>query len=162
MDEIWKDVEGLEGYYQVSNHGRIKSLSRKVRSRHGHRTIKETIVTPLFTKQGYLNVITSKNGVRGTLIVHQSVAKHFIGERPTGLVIDHIDGNQVNNRADNLRYVTTAENLRKRRDVKLDAEKVKSIRELLPNMSQSKIAKMFGVSQTMISHINLGTAWKDA
>ena len=160
--EEWKDIKGYEGCYQISNYGRIKSMQRKVASRGGClKSLPEKIITPLYTSNGYLNVVASKSQKRKTLIIHHLVAEYFIGDRPDGLVIDHIDGNKTNNHVSNLRYITTKENLRKRKDIKLDQEKVKEITSLLGQMSQSKIAEKFGITQSMISKIKLGRLWKD-
>ena len=158
--EVWKNIVGYEGVYQVSNIGNIKSLKRYVKSRGGSlRQLPEKIVKPLLSGSGYLNVIASKNQKRQTLIVHHIVAEYFIGPRPNGLVIDHIDGNKHNNHADNLRYVSTKINLRKRHDAKLTEEKVTEILALCKNLSQSKIAKMYGISQSMVSKINTRHRW---
>jgi predicted XRE-type DNA-binding protein len=158
--EIWKDVSGYEGIYQISSYGRIKSMARKVRARNGAmKPLIEKIMTPLFTSQGYLNIVASRNQVRGTLVIHHLVASHFIGDRPHGLVIDHIDGNITNNRVDNLRYVTTKANLRKRKDVKLNYDCVEKIRNMIGNFSQKEIAGRFNVSQSLISKIATGKLW---
>ena len=63
MKEIWKDIKGYEGLYQVSNLGRIKSLKRKVRYQNSFKTLKERIKGTFIGKQGYLRVELSKNGV---------------------------------------------------------------------------------------------------
>ena len=158
--ENWKDIERYEGIYQISDHGRVKSLKRKVRSKgDGLRELPEKIVQPLYTKAGYLNLIASKNQKRETLVIHHLVAKHFIGERPKGLVIDHIDGNITNNHVSNLRYVTTKQNLRKRRDVKLNEEIAEEIRSLNGVISQSVIANKYKISQSMVSKICSSKAW---
>lgn len=159
--ETWIDVKGYEGCYQVSNYGRVKSMRRKVASRNGVRELPEKIIVPLFTKQGYLNVIASKKQVRQTLVVHQLVAECFIGPRPDGYVIDHIDRDKTNNKAENLRYVTASGNQRNRKDNKLTEEDAKNIRVLLSQESQSKIASRYKVSQSLISKIKLGMLWKN-
>lgn len=159
--EIWKDIKGYEGCYQISNYGRVKSMRRKVASRIGFRELPEKIITPLFTRQGYLNVVGSKKQVRSTLIVHRLVAEYFLGDCPEGHVVDHIDRDKTNNRADNLRYVTPSGNQRNRKDNRLNEESVKEIKALLGKESQSKIAAKYNVSQTLISHIKRGKLWKD-
>jgi len=161
--EQWKDIKGYEGIYQISNYGRIKSLARKVGSRNGAlKPLPEKIVKPLYTKAGYLNLVASKKQVRETLVVHHLVAKYFIGERPEGLVIDHIDGNITNNHVSNLKYVTNKENLRKRHDIKLDEKKVREIWGLIgEGKPQGLIAQMYGITQPMVSGIKTGRAWTD-
>lgn len=160
--EQWKDVVGYEGCYQVSSHGRIKSMQRKVACKNGSfREIPEKIVTPLFTKQGYLNIVASRKQKRETLVVHQLVAHYFIGDRPLGLVIDHIDGDKTNNKATNLRYVSCKQNSRKRKDVKLDENRVQQILSLVGKEPQQQIAKRFGISQSMVSKIKCKKLWSN-
>lgn len=157
--EVWKDVSGWEGVYQVSSHGRMKSMARYVNSRNGgKRPLPEKIITPILTGWGYENVIASERQKRSTLVVHQVVAEHFIGKRPDGLVIDHIDGNKRNNRVENLRYCTHKDNLRKRHDRKLTVQLAEEIRAI-KGKSQLEIAKLFGVSQAMIWKVISGRAW---
>jgi hypothetical protein len=161
--ETWKDVKGYESIYQISDLGRIKSLKRKVSCKNGSfRELPEKIIIPLLTSRGYLNIVASRKQVRETLIIHQLVAEHFIGIRPEGLVIDHIDRDKTNNRLSNLRYVTRSENQQNRSISKLTKMDVCEILGLLGKESQSKIAEKFGVSQSMISQINLGRRWKSA
>lgn len=88
--------------YEVSNTGRVRSTKfpwREDKAQH-------------FDKDGYLQCALYWNQQQKTLKIHQLVALAFLGERPDGLVIDHIDRNKTNNRADNLRYVTQKENVR--------------------------------------------------
>ena len=159
--EQWKDVVGYEGVYQISSYGRIKSVARKVGCKNGSfRWLPEKIITPLFAKGGYLNIVGSRKQVRSTLIIHQLVAEHFIGPRPQGCVIDHIDRNRTNNQVDNLRYVTPSENQRNRKDNKLTAQKVEQILKELKELSQSKVAEKYGVCQALISKIKNGKVWK--
>lgn len=85
-------------------------------------------------------------------------------ERPPGLVIDHKDGNKLNNRADNLRYVTATVNNRNRRDLKLNEELVGKLRAMLGTMPQVRIAELFGISQStqsIVSNIVTGKRWAE-
>lgn len=159
--EQWKDIVGYEGCYQISNHGRVKSMRRLVASRNGFRELPEKIVKPLFTKGGYLNVVGSKKQVRDTFVIHHLVAHYFIGERPPGCVIDHIDRDKTNNKVDNLRYVSASQNQRNRKDNKLTEEDVKNIRDLAGKESQSKLAARYGISQPMVSKVQSRKLWKD-
>nr|DAH15328.1 MAG TPA: homing endonuclease [Caudoviricetes sp.] len=115
MQEIWKDIKGYEGYYQISNLGRVKSLSRKTYKSSGefHRTKKERIKVPKTTKDGYNAVTLSVNCKDKTFSVHSLVANAFItkpdSKKP--LEINHIDTNRKNNCADNLEWVTHEENV---------------------------------------------------
>jgi hypothetical protein len=108
--EIYKDIKGYEGLYQVSNYGFVKSLNRViVRSDGRKRTIKERIKEGTHNK-GYKRIsLCDNNGNSKSLYVHRLVAEAFIGV--SNLVVDHIDGNKANNHIDNLRYVTNQQNL---------------------------------------------------
>lgn len=109
IEEEWRDIEGFEGQYQVSNLGRVKSLSRYVNTRgNGKRLVKERILKTEFESVPYsAAILTGKTFFR----VHVLVAKAFLGDRPEGLDICHRDGNPHNNSVDNLRYDTTSSNI---------------------------------------------------
>jgi hypothetical protein len=114
--EIWKDVKGYEGSYQVSNKGNVKSLTRYVKhSRGGTQILKGRILKKRSGKNNkYLSVSLLKNGKNKTFYIHFLVAEAFIGERPENKVIDHIDNNIENNKVENLRYCTQRENIASR------------------------------------------------
>ena len=118
MEEIWKDIEGYEGY-QVSNLGRVRSLDRY--NSRGY-WIKGCILKPTMDKKGYLNVGLSKNNQGKTFKVHRLVALHFIPNIENKPEIDHIntiktdntvflnEDGSVNYDKTNLRWVTPKEN----------------------------------------------------
>ena len=111
-DEIWKDAKNFEGYYQVSNYGRIKTIPRKVKAGTGHRIVKSKIKTPLISGDGYLISRLYKNNREYCVQVHQLVAFSFIGDYPhEDSVIDHIDFDKTNARLDNLRFISNRENV---------------------------------------------------
>ena len=110
--EEWKDINEYEGYYQVSNHGRVRSLDREVpHAIYGSQPIKGKEMKQNLRTDGYLCVHLRKNDVREVRTVHSLVAEHFIGERPLDYDVCHNDGNRTNNRAENLRYGTRSENI---------------------------------------------------
>lgn len=111
MEEIWKDIEGYEGLYQVSNQGRVKSLERDyVAGNGGIRHIEEHYLQQTKTQKGYLRVTLLKNGARSSKQVHRLVAETFIPNPENKPQVDHIDGNKQSNVVSNLRFATNREN----------------------------------------------------
>ena len=109
MEEIWKDVPGYEGYYQASNLGRIKSVSRIVKHNcGGPKKVNERIMKGYINRYGYKRVDLSKKGVNKQFSAHRIIAMTFLGE--SDLVVNHIDGVKLNNHINNLEYVTPQEN----------------------------------------------------
>ena len=105
--EIWKDIQGYEGSYQVSNLGRVKSVERITREGN-HRSEKQMKLQK--TKRGYLTVILTKDGNQKLHYVHRLVGIAFI-PNPTGKEqINHINEQKEDNRVENLRWVTRKEN----------------------------------------------------
>lgn len=112
MCEIWKDILGYEGLYQVSNFGRIKNLERKVRCKGNNlKIVKERIRKPQVKKNGY-HIATLCDGKGGTktFSVHQLVAIAFIPNFTKGTELNHIDGNPSNNCLDNLELSNPSHN----------------------------------------------------
>ena len=111
--EQWKDVLNYEGVYQVSDLGRIKSVSR-IKMNKGFIPIlkKEMIMTQSFETKKYLQIVLCKNSIKKTIKVHQLVAIAFLGHIPCGhkLVINHKNFIKYDNRLNNLEIVTTREN----------------------------------------------------
>ena len=117
--EIWKDIPNYEGYYQVSNLGRIKSLERYIKHAYGGLSLKkERILKPGVNSRGYLSFNLLKNGSSKNVTVHSIVAIAFLNHKPDGhkLVVDHIDNDKLNNRLDNLQIITNRENCNKDRN----------------------------------------------
>lgn len=117
MGEIWKPVPGYEGAYEISNMGRLRSLTRTriVNNCHGGtspRTDKGHVLAPGNNGNGYAYVSLRDNGVRTNYYVHRLVAKVFL-DKPEGenLVVDHRDHNRSNNVVNNLEWVTQKENV---------------------------------------------------
>lgn len=101
--EIWKDIPGYEGRYQASSLGRIKSLSRTVKTWNGHKSIPECVLK-LRKRNGYL---AWKNKS-----VHRLIALTFLTKPEHKDFVNHKNGSREDNRADNLEWVTLEENAR--------------------------------------------------
>lgn len=114
-NEIWKDIEGYEGYYQVSNFGRVKILDRYLvkKSRYGgtyRQLYKGCYMKIQINKKGYTYVILSKGDVPRTHYIHRLVAKAFVPGYHEGLAVNHIDENKENNVPSNLEWVSYKKN----------------------------------------------------
>jgi hypothetical protein len=107
--EVWKDVIGYEGLYQVSNLGRIKTLGRVTGD---GRVYKPKVMSPGTNATGYLYIELRKNGVRKTHRLHRLILQAFDPvEGMEHLDVNHIDEDKKNCRLDNLCWMTRAENL---------------------------------------------------
>ena len=114
MEEIeeWRPVVNYNGVYEISNLGILRSLDRDAAYSNTIRRYKGTIIKPSLGTYGYLICSICNNGISSTRQIHQLVAEAFLGHIPDGdmLVVDHINGDKLDNRAVNLRIVTTREN----------------------------------------------------
>lgn len=107
--ELWKPVEGFEGLYEVSNYGEVKSLER-LDSR--GRKVKEKLLSPGKTENGYLFVNLSKNGIEKPVGIHRLVYSTFVGEIPPKWDVNHLDENKENNHLENLDACSHGDNIR--------------------------------------------------
>lgn len=159
MKEEFGPVPGYEGLYEVSNHGRIKSIR------------KNRLIRP-FVNSGYSLIALSVNGKRKNYSVHRLVALVFIPNPNNYPCVNHIDSNRGKNNVENLEWCTNLMNshhaVKQGRHhhgsthtfAKLDDEKVREIKTLLDTHSQGEIARMFNVAQTTIFSIKKGMTWK--
>ena len=108
MQEIWKDINGYEGIYQVSNLGNVRGLDRI--NANGQR-VRGKMLTPCLNKDGYLKVGLCKNGKRATCTVHRLVALTFVPNKEKFPEINHKDEIKTNNCASNLEWCTNEYNL---------------------------------------------------
>ena len=161
-EEIWRDIEGYEGHYQVSNFGRVKSFKQKT----------PRILKPTHDKDGYLYVGLWRENKCQNGRVHRLVAQAFIPNPEGKPVTNHKDGNPQNNHVDNLEWATISENTQHAYDMglhgtgedcyqaRLSNEQVRYIRENPDNLTCRALAKMFGVNHVTISEAQLGKTYR--
>ena len=110
-DEVWKDIKGYEGLYQVSNLGRVKSLARKIKLKQYIKDTPEMVMKLDLNRRGYLYVHLCKNGKYKAYRVHRLVADAFVENPEHKEQVNHIDRNVLNNKSCNLEWCTNAENM---------------------------------------------------
>lgn len=161
--EKWKKIEGFGGHYEVSDLGRVRRGLRVLKAR--------------AAPNGYINVNLS-NGKATRKSVHVLVALSFLGPRPEGCHVAHLDGDQANNSLCNLAYLTPSENARQKRDhgtcrlgerhhkAKLTQSDVVWLRENAVCGSASNgyqaHAKRLGVSVSTVARACRGLSWQNA
>lgn len=175
MQEIWKDINGYEGLYQVSNLGNVRSMDRIVIYSDGRKVkTKGKLLKPTMRKSGYYYVSLSRNSDCPKFDVHRLVAQAFVDNPYNHPVVNHLDGCKTNNAASNLEWTTHTENIRHAFKMGLNKgtkgsingqavlteSDVIQIKELLGTMTGRKIAKQFNVSEATISAIKHNTLWK--
>lgn len=155
--EEWRDVVGAEGRYEVSNLGRVRSLISGGK-----------ILAPAVGKAGYCQVSICGASIFRCQSVHTLVARAFLGERPEGFNVDHIDGDRCDNRLENLRYIPISENCaqgtmigERQPPSKLNEQAVRVIRHCLKKgVPQRILAGLHGVTNGCVDHIAHGRAWR--
>lgn len=166
--EKWKSVKGFEGIYEVSSTGRIKTLNYRKSGAERIRKIKKP------GQNGYFKLILCKNNKRYHFSVHRLVAIAFVDNPSNKPVVNHIDGNKLNNNYKNLEWVTKKENdehaiktglrdnvAEKHGMSKLRNIQVLAIRNLIKSgMRQNKIAKIFNISPGAVNHIKKQRQWR--
>lgn len=109
--EIWKPVTNWEGYYEVSNHGRVRSLDVDRLDRNGRAWRKKGCIHGEHSKpNGYIYVNLKSAPRKQRRYVHQLVLESFVGPRPAGHEACHENGIRSDNRLENLRWDTVSEN----------------------------------------------------
>lgn len=166
--EIWKDIEGFEGSYQVSNLGRVNSL-------HSNRSNQGGILKPKPHPQGYLCVNLYSNKKRKTELVHRLVALAFV-DGDKSLMTNHKDGVKTNNHYLNLEWCTQSENVQHAHDTnliptsgakgskngraKVTEQIVVEIRLLKGTMPVKDICERYKISVSSVERIIYNKGWK--
>lgn len=152
MNEIWKDINGYEGLYQVSNTGKVKSLV----GWNGRKYVpREKILSKTKTSTGYYKVELAKCKTKKSFKVHRLVAMAFIPNEESKPHINHKDGNPLNNNVDNLEWCTPKENIEHaiatglRKTIQIDPIELKRL-YCDEKMSIRDIAEKKGVTPTTI------------
>ena len=167
--EEWREIDGYNGRYQVSNLGRVKSFFDKE-----PRIFKANKVT-----EGYLRVALRKNSMAKNHFVHRLVAQAFIPNPENKPQVNHIDGDKTNNRVENLEWMTSEENINhafklglskipkgsKNPNARFTAEQVREIRNTYIKGSYtfgvSALARKFKASEETIRYIIKGRSYLD-
>lgn len=144
MQEIWKDISGYEGLYQVSNYGRIKNVKTGMIIKGGD------------NGRGYRFVFLCKDkNHHKRFYVHRLVAIHFIDNRYNLPQVNHIDGNKYNNNSNNLEWCTPLHNSLHKREVlgKTNCKPVKCIETGEIFKSIDEASNYYGLSRTTLTGV---------
>lgn len=173
MEEIWKDIEGYEGMYQVSNLGRVRSLGRIVKLRDSFRRLSTKVLSPRLKHNGYNQVVLQKDGQRVDVSIHRLVGIAFIPNPENKHQINHKNGIKTDNRVENLEWCTGSENIvhadktglrimpkgQCNSMAKLSESDVVEIRSYDSLISDLFISKKFQVSRQTINSIRNKKTW---
>ncbi|GCD11697.1 NUMOD4 motif-containing HNH endonuclease [Clostridium tagluense] len=177
--EIWKDIKGYKGVYQISNCGNIRSLDRMtVNSLGVHRKEKGVLKKLRLGKQGYLYTSLWNHQKTKTVKPHRLVALYFIDLIEGKDIVNHKDGDKQNNHVDNLEWVTTLENARHAHETGLSPsqkgehnafhtlteQEAIEVYKLAHRgiFSQKEISKMYNITSSNVSAIKRGCSWNES
>lgn len=179
--ELWLDIVGYEGYYQISNLGKVRSLDRGMyviddrykQPRWVNR--KGRLLKDYYDGTGRRMVILQMFGIGKSIAVHRLVAQHFLPNPNKLRVVNHIDHNYLNNHVSNLEWCTYSHNTRHAMAAgRMDhiykqnkgatkitkAQATEAKRLLALGWGNSKVAKAIGIGYDTVYHISAGHTWK--
>lgn len=164
--ERWLPVVGWEGWYEVSDQGRVHRVAARARVRTGG------MLAAFTDRKGYRRVQLSQAGRRKYIRVHQLVSQAFLDPAPAGYEVNHRDGDKGNNRPSNLEWVTRKANMEHairtglmrtpglgHGSRKLTPRQVIEIRQLQETLRPSQLAARFGISDTHVRDIVARRRW---
>ena len=174
--ERWRDIPGWEGFYRVSDKGRVKSLARKVvHSWNGGMIFRKARIMRLAVVRKHLVLTLQAGGREEMKYVHRLVLEAFVGPCPEGMECRHFpDRDPANNRLENLQWGTRLQNRRDRKvqgeclargerhgNAKLSESAVRKIRKLYRKnlFGYKRLAAMFGVDQVSIYNVIARKTW---
>lgn len=173
--EVWKDIPGTNGIYQVSSLGNVRSIDRIVKHNYGGtRTAKGRTLRLSKQTNGYLACPVFYNGKEKRCNVHRLVMLAFVGE--SKLTVNHINGNKQDNRLENLEYCTLSQNLKhafknglscidgERHPIsKLSNEQARDIlKSIQQGAKTTELAKKYNVVPSTISNLKHGRSYARA
>ena len=157
-EEIWRPIVGYEGWYEVSNLGRVKRVRPGGRSKPGF------IMRHHFNHAGYATITLCKNGKRSVKKMHNLVAQAFLGPIPPGHDVDHNDRDRGNPELGNLKFLSIFQNRSKPGEqhpsAKLTEEQVKQIRFLHGKVAHKELAERYGIVDSAVTLIVQRKRWK--
>lgn len=167
QNEIWKEIPGFDGYYSVSNIGRVR------RDKTGSGTWAGRILHPSYDSDGYLLVSLSVRDRATRCKVHRLVTLTFIGPAGKRTEVNHKDGRKDNNRLKNLEYATTMQNMQHAHAkglypsgeqhylAKLTEEQARAVLRLIDGGARFiDVARRYNVSLACIRQLYIGKSWK--
>lgn len=175
MIEEWKDIEGFEGFYKISNLGNVMSMGGWCGTSKRNQMIRSTSLT----KDGYVKVRLMRNGKDRTSRIHRLVAEAFIPNPENKKTVNHIDGVKTNNNVVNLEWADRSEQMHHayklglktamigstNTQAKLTDEQVREIRKTYVRQSKEfgtvALGKKYGVTNRVIGLVVSGKAYRN-
>lgn len=174
--EQWKSIPGFEGFYEISSFGRVRSLERTMKNKHGTSSrVPAIMLRPDFGQDGYARVSLHCDGMLRRESVHRLVARQFLDGIHERRQVNHKDGNKQNNRADNLEWVTARENVlhawrmglcmpvagEQNGNSKLSERDVAIVMSAAArDVPSREISRVFNITEAAVSAIIRGKSWK--